>query len=209
MVNIQRRRKNTMGKDLNRHPQQLKAEDLSDEVREFLEGETDELPEGAEEITKEEAVELEEKAIEAEPIDEQKKYANKKIALEEEIKLLEMSNTELTKKAEIIEHTVATFCIESIYGMENFIKEAIKTYTDKNDIKEIKNEIKNLEAVFAFEQLLSEYKLLASEHRANITANENDIKHNKEKIEELNEKITCFQCKLGLGDNAEAGNDDA
>jgi len=188
--------------DLERHPQQLKAEDLSDEVREFLEGET-------EEMTKEEAVELEEKAIEAEPVDEQKKYANKKIALEEEIKLLEMSNTELTKKAEIIEHTVETFCIESIYGMENFIKEAIKTYTDKNDIKEIKNEIKNLETVFAFESLLRDYKTLASEHRATITANENDIKNDKEQIKELENKITHFQTKLDIGDKAETGENEA
>lgn len=201
-----------MGKDLSRHPQQLKAEDLSDEVREFLQGETDVLPEGTEEITKEEAEELEkEKAIEpeAEPIDEQKKYANKKAALEEEIKQLEVSNTELTKKAEIIEHTVETFCIDSIYGMENFIKEAIKSYTDKNDIKEIKNEIKNLETVFAFEALLRDYKTLASEHRATITANENDIKNDKEQIKELEGKITHFQTKLDIGDNAEAGQNEA
>lgn len=189
--------------DLERHPQQLKAEDLSDEVREFLEGETDKLPEGTEEITKEEAEELEKDAIETEPVDEQKKYANKKAALEEEIKQLEASNTDLKMKADIIEHTVETFCIESIYGMENFIKEAIKTYTDKNDIKEIKNEIKNLETVFAFESLLRDYKTLASEHRATITANENDIKNNKEQIKELEEKITCFQTKLEIKDNAE------
>lgn len=201
MYDIQRRRKNAMGKDLNRHPQQLKAEDLSDEVREFLEGETDVLPEGTEEITKEEAEELEKEAIETEPVEEQKKYANKKAALEEEIKQLEASNTELTKKAEVIENTVETFCMESIQGMENFIKEAIKTYTDQNDIKEIKNEIKNLETVFAFEALLRDYKTLASEHRATITANENDIKNDKEQIKELEEKITCYQGKLGFEDD--------
>lgn len=188
--------------DLERHPQQPKAEDLSDEVREFLEGET-------EEITKEEAVESEGKAIEAGPVDEQKKYANKKAALEEEIKQLEASNTDLEKKAEIIEHTVETFCIESIYGMENFIKEAIKTYTDRNDIKEIKNEIKNLETVFAFESLLRDYKTLASEHRATITANENDIKNDKEQIKELEDKITHFQTKLDIGDKAETGENEA
>lgn len=189
-----------MGKNLSRHPQ-------AEEVKEFLEGETDVLPEGTEEITKEEAEELEKEAIETEPVDEQKKYANKKAALEEEIKQLEASNTELTKKAEVIEDTVQTFCMESIQGMENFIKEAIKSYTDKNDIKEIKNEIKNLETVFAFEALLRDYKTLASEHRATITANENDIKNDKEQIKELEEKITCFQGRLGLGEEVKPNED--
>jgi hypothetical protein len=187
--------------DLERHPQQLKAEDLSDEVREFLEGETDELPEGAEEITNEEAAELEKKVVEAEPVDEQKKYVNLKEALSNEIKEFEEKNIELKQKADEIEEMVQTICLEPIYGMEKLIKDSIKTYTDRNDIKEVKNEIKNLETVFAFEQLLVGYKTLANEYKSTITANENDIKHNKEKIAELDEKITCFQVKLEIGEN--------
>ena len=148
-----------------------------------------------EEITSNEE---EKQKVNEEPVEEQKKYVQRKESYINDIKRLEEENIELNKKAEEIEHTVNTFCLESIYGMENFIKQAIKTYTDRNDIKEIKNEIKNLETVFAFETLLNEYKTLASEHRANITANDNDIKNYKETIEELEEKITSFQKKLPI-----------
>lgn len=75
-------------KQLDRHPQ-IKPEDLSDEVREFLQGETDELPAGAEEITKEEAEELEKEEIIAEPIDDEKKLAAKKESYLNDIKELE------------------------------------------------------------------------------------------------------------------------
>lgn len=198
-----------MGKDLNRHPQQLKAEDLSDEVREFLEGETEELPEGAEEISNEEAVELEKKAIEAEPVDEQKKYANKKESYLNEIKELEEKNVVLEKEAEKFENIASTINIEPFKELKELVKDAIKIYTDRDDLKELKKKIKNFDAINQMESLLTEYKELAEDNRANITANNNDIKTCKEKIEELEEKITHFQAKLDFGDKSETGANEA
>lgn len=195
MVNIQRRRKNTMGKDLNRHPQQLKAEDLSDEIREFLEGETEE--------------EEEKKAIEAEPVDEQKKYAKKKESYLNEIKELEEKNVVLEKEAEKFENIASTINIEPFKELKELVKDAIKIYTDRDDLKELKKKIKNFDAINQMESLLTEYKELAEDNRANITANNNDIKICKEKIEELEDKITHFQTKLDIVNKAETGENEA
>ena len=199
---------------LERHPQDDVKENLQEipeDVKEFLQGETDELPEGAEEISNEEAEELEKQSknadkclyfdgkkinreckkddckcyllssldcddftevseeekervnskedaadpndtssneeekeeVKAEPVEEQKKYVNLKASLEKEITELQQKNIELEQKADEIEDMVSTFCLESLYGLENQIKYSIKNNTDKNDIKEVKNDIKN------------------------------------------------------------------
>lgn len=184
-------------KQLDRHPQ-IKPEDLSDEVREFLEGETDELPAGAEEITKEEAEELEKEEIIAEPIDDEKKLVAKKENYLNDIKELEEKNVVLEKEAEKFENIASTINIEPFKELKDMVKDAIKIYTDRDDLKELKKKIKNFDAINQMENLLNEYKQLAEDNRENITANNNDIQIFKEKIEELESKIKHFQIKLRL-----------
>lgn len=255
---------------LERHPQQIQPEELSDEVKEFLQGETDELPEGAEEISNEEAAELEkqvknadkclyfngkkinreckkddckcyllssldcddytevseeekervnsdeeaadpeasvsseeENQPEAEPIEEQKKYVKEKERILNDIKELEEKNIVLETEAEKFENLASTMDTEPFVELKSLVKETIKTYTDRNDIKEVKKKIKNFEAIVSMENLLNEYKDLADENRQNIVANNNDIKNYKNRLEEVEGKITCFQTKLGLGDSTD------
>lgn len=141
------------------------------------------------------------KILKVELSEEQKKYAAQIESYKNDISGLKDESKILNEEAEVIEYLLSTFCMESIYGIENLIKKAIKDNTDKNDIKEVKNEIKNFETILAFESLLNEYKMLAADKRAVVKANINEIKTYDEKIKELDEKITNYQVKLDLGDS--------
>ncbi len=253
---------------LERHPQDDVNESLQEapeDVKDFLQGETDELPEGAEVISNEEAAELEKQVknadkclyfdgkkinreckkdnckcyllssldcddftevseeekervnesdpedtspneekkeeVKSEPVEEQKKYVKKKECLLNDIKELEEKNVVLEKEADKFENLASTMDTEPFIELKSLVKDSIKIYTDRNDIKEVKKKIKNFEAICQMENLLNEYKELAEENRQNIIANNNDISNYKKNIEELDEKITCFQTKLEIGDS--------
>lgn len=247
---------------------EVSAEDtfIANNQEEFLQGETDELPEGAEEISNEKAAELEKQAkkadkclyfdgkkinreckkddckcyllssldcddftevseeekervnesdpndtssneeekqkveeeVKSEPVEEQKKYLKQKENYLNDIKELEEKNVVLEKEADKFENLASTINFEPFNELKDLVKDAIKIYTDRDDLKELKKKIKNFDAINQMENLLNEYKQLAEDNRANITANNNDIKTFKEKIEDLESKIKHFQTKLSL-----------
>lgn len=152
------------------------------------------------EIEKEQTVESE---IKAEPVDDEKKFVNQKESFLNDIKELEEKNVVLEKEAEKFDNLASTMNAEPFIELKSLVKESIKTYTDREDIKELKTKIKNFESISQMEDLLIEYKNLAAENRSNIEVNKNEIERYKEKIEELDSKIKNFQTKLDLGDKAE------
>lgn len=194
----------------------------NEEVKEFLEGETDELPEGTEEIS-EEAAELEKEENdeddsdedeEADPeeddedeshLTEDQKEANhkEKERLEaqrslriKDIENLKEKNVVLEKEAAKFENLASTIDTEPFTELKTLVIETIKTYADRSDVKECKKKIKNLETITSMETLLKDCQDLATENRQNIRANENDIKCIEEKIEDIDYQLNNFQQKL-------------
>lgn len=195
----------------------------NEEVKEFLEGETDELPEGTEEISEEEAAELEEEDDEEEDSDEDEeadpeeddedeshltedqKEANhkEKERLEaqrssriKDIENLKEKNVVLEKEAAKFENLASTIDTEPFTELKTLVIETIKTYADRSDVKECKKKIKNLETITSMETLLKDCQDLATENRQNIRANENEIKCIEEKIEDIDYQLNNFQQKL-------------
>lgn len=189
----------------------------NEEVKDFLEGETDELPEGTEEISEEEAAELEEETDEDEEADpeeddedeshltEDQKEANhkEKERLEaqrssriKDIENLKEKNIVLEKEAAKFENLASTIDTEPFTELKTLVIETIKTYADRSDVKECKKKIKNLETITSMETLLKDCQDLATENRQNIRANENEIKCIEEKIEDIDYQLNNFQQKL-------------
>lgn len=195
----------------------------NEEVKEFLEGETDELPEGTEEISEEEAAELEEEENDEEDSDEDEeadpeqddedeshltedqKEANhkEKERLEaqrssriKDIENLKEKNVVLEKEAAKFENLASTIDTEPFTELKTLVIETIKTYADRSDVKECKKKIKNLETITSMETLLKDCQDLATENRQNIRANENEIKCIEEKIEDIDYQLNNFQQKL-------------
>ncbi len=189
----------------------------NEEVKDFLEGETDELPKGTEEISDEEAAELEEETDEDEEADpeeddedeshltEDQKEANhkEKERLEaqrssriKDIENLKEKNVVLEKEAAKFENLASTIDTEPFTELKTLVIETIKTYADRSDVKECKKKIKNLETITSMETLLKDCQDLATENRQNIRANENEIKCIEEKIEDIDYQLTNFQQKL-------------
>ena len=189
----------------------------NEEVKDFLEGETDELPKGTEEISEEEAAELEEETDEDEEADpeeddedeshltEDQKEANhkEKERLEaqrssriKDIENLKEKNVVLEKEAAKFENLASTIDTEPFTELKTLVIETIKTYADRSDVKECKKKIKNLETITSMETLLKDCQDLATENRQNIRANENEIKCIEEKIEDIDYQLNNFQQKL-------------
>lgn len=195
----------------------------NEEVKNFLEGETDELPEGTEEISEEEAAELEEEDDDEEDSDEDEeadpeeddedeshltedqKEANhkEKERLEaqrssriKDIENLKEKNIVLEKEAAKFENLASTIDTEPFTELKTLVIETIKTYADRSDVKECKKKIKNLETITSMETLLKDCQDLATENRQNIRANENEIKCIEEKIEDIDYQLNNFQQKL-------------
>ena len=194
----------------------------NEEVKDFLEGETDELPKGTEEISEEEAAELEEENDEedsdedeeADPeeddedeshLTEDQKEANhkEKERLEaqrssriKDIENLKEKNVVLEKEAAKFENLASTIDTEPFTELKTLVIETIKTYADRSDVKECKKKIKNLETITSMETLLKDCQDLATENRQNIRANENEIKCIEEKIEDIDYQLNNFQQKL-------------
>ena len=130
------------------------------EVKEFLEGETDELPEGTEEISEEEAAELEEDESDEEDSDEDdeddpeeddeneshltedQKEANhkEKERLEaqrssriKDIENLKEKNVVLEKEAAKFENLASTIDTEPFTELKTLVIETIKTYADNTE----------------------------------------------------------------------------
>ena len=141
--------------------------------------------------------------VKVELCEEQKKYAAKIESYKNDIAELEQKNVVLEKEAEKFDKLASTIDTEPFVELKGLVKETIKTYTDREDVKEVKKKIKNFEAITSMENLLNEYKDLADENRQNIIANNYEIENYNEKIKELDEKITNYQVKLDLGDNTE------
>lgn len=138
--------------------------------------------------------------VKVELCEEQKKYAAKIESYKKDIAELEQKNVVLEKEAEKFDKLASTIDTEPFVELKGLVKETIKTYTDREDVKEVKKKIKNFEAITSMENLLNEYKDLADENRQNIIANNNEIDNYNAKIEELDEKITNYQVKLDLGE---------
>lgn len=190
----------------------------NEEVKEFLEGETDELPEGTEEISEEEAAELEEDESDEDEEDdpeeddedeshltEDQKEANhkererleaQKSSRIKDIENLKEKNVVLEKEAAKFENFASTIDTEPFTELKTLVIETIKTYADRSDVKECKKKIKNLETITSMETLLKDYQDLATENRQNIRANENEIKCIEEKIEDIDYQLSNFQQKL-------------
>ena len=195
----------------------------NEEVKNFLEVETDELPEGTEEISEEEAAELEEEDDDEEDSDEDEeadpeeddedeshltedqKEANhkEKERLEaqrssriKDIENLKEKNIVLEKEAAKFENLASTIDTEPFTELKTLVIETIKTYADRSDVKECKKKIKNLETITSMETLLKDCQDLATENRQNIRANENEIKCIEEKIEDIDYQLNNFQQKL-------------
>ena len=141
------------------------------------------------------------KNLKVELSEEQKKYAAQIESYKNDIAELEQKNVVLEKEAEKFDKLASTIDTEPFIELKGLVKETIKTYTDRDDIKEVKKKIKNFEAITSMENLLNEYKDLADENRQNIIANNNEMDNYIEKIKELDEKITNYQVKLDLGDS--------
>lgn len=191
----------------------------NEEVKDFLEGETDELPEGTEEISEEEAEELEkddesdeedsdeedEETEEESHLTEDQKAANNKererleaqrSSRVKDIEDLKEKNIVLEKEAVKFENFASTIDTEPFIELKALVIETIKTYADRSDVKECKKKIKNLETITSMETLLEDCQNLASENRQNIKANENEIKCIEEKIEDIDYQLDNFQQKL-------------
>lgn len=191
----------------------------NEEVKDFLEGETDELPEGTEEISEEEAEELEkddesdeedsdeedEETEEESHLTEDQKAANNKererleaqrSSRVKDIEDLKEKNIVLEKEAVKFENLASTIDTEPFIELKALVIETIKTYADRSDVKECKKKIKNLETITSMETLLEDCQNLASENRQNIKANENEIKCIEEKIEDIDYQLDNFQQKL-------------
>lgn len=191
----------------------------NEEVKDFLEGETDELPEGTEEISEEEAEELEkddesdeedsdeedEETEEESHLTEDQKATNNKererleaqrSSRVKDIEDLKEKNIVLEKEAVKFENFASTIDTEPFIELKALVIETIKTYADRSDVKECKKKIKNLETITSMETLLEDCQNLASENRQNIKANENEIKCIEEKIEDIDYQLDNFQQKL-------------
>ncbi len=137
---------------------------------------------------------------------EEKMMLSEKVAIENSIKECTEKNMVLEKEAEKFEHLASTINSEPFIELKQMIKEAIKTYTDKEDVKEMKKKVKNFDAISEMENLLVEYKELAEENRQNIIANQQDIERMKNKIDEINSKLKNHQIPMfteGDGEGAE------
>lgn len=129
---------------------------------------------------------------------EEKRMLSEKEAKLKTIKELEEKNIVLENEATKFESLASTKNTQPFIELKSIVKEAMKTYTDREDVKELKKKLKNFEAINSMENLFNEYEELASENRQNITANNNDIENYKKRIEEIDEKLVNFQTKLPI-----------
>ena len=188
-------KKNTKEKEqeLNRHPQEEE-----ETVKEELTPEESEKEDTSEENSSESEEELEPLVEVFANSKEEKKFIEEKKKLECKIKELEEKNIVLENEAAKFETLASTKEATPFLELKSIVKEAMKTYTDKEDLKELKKKLKNFEAINSMENLFNEYEELANENRQNITANLNEIENSKEQIAEIDEKLKCFQTKLPL-----------
>ena len=142
----------------------------------------------------------EDEDVKAEPIAEEQKYISQIESFNTDITELEEKNVVLEKEAKKFEDIASAINLEPFKELKELVKDAIKIYTDRDDLKELKKKIKNFDAIKQMENLLTEYKELAEDNRQNIIANNNDIENYKNKIKETEDKLKHFQTKLDIGD---------
>lgn len=134
---------------------------------------------------------------------EEKRMLQEKNAKLKEIQELEEKNNVLEKEAEKFDYIASTISSEPFIELKSLVKEAIKTYVDRDDDKEAQKKFKNFKALCQMQNLLTEYRNLAEGNRQNITANEQEIENMKNRIDEIDSKLHNFQKKLDIDTETE------
>lgn len=214
--------------ELNRHPQTTADEeipaDAPEDVKQFLNGETDELPAGTEEITPEEAEALaddvnnpadenseENKQQEEDKKDDKNPPPDVVASTREEKRLQERRNDylrrieelkhksgELETEAVKYENLASTLTFEPFVELKMIVSNAVQAYAKKYDVKEAQKHLNNMKAIDSMEALLKEYKDLADKDRANIELSNKEIDDYEIKVNDINDKLNNFQRKIAF-----------